>query len=86
MGGGKAAATGIKPGQRPPFEEVGKHPLLGLPVGIESQLHQYQPRTIPQESGKECPVALGKADKGQQRVASGHRAVKIESVNPSHAT
>ena len=64
-------------------KEMGKHPLLGFPVGIEPQLHQHQQGSIATESPQKAPPPAGKADEVEQGVAGGERSVEIGKEQPA---
>lgn len=66
-------------------EKIRKYLLLRLIIGVQMQLHQYQQRTVKQKSHKETDVATGKADKVDEGIARGQRAVKVESKNLFHS-
>ena len=76
---GEGGAKGIETGKRHASEEVGKHLLLSLIVGIQFQLHQYQQGGIQGKAHTHAHRATGKAYEGQQRVGMGERAVEVEN-------
>ena len=78
---GERLAERIEVALKHAAEVVAEEPFLRAPVVGEVQFHQHEQRTEEQQAAKECPPPAGVADEEQQRVASGQRAVEIESRN-----
>ena len=78
---GKARTEVVKLVDPHPLEEPGKDPLLRLPVGVASQLHQYEDGSEAQDARQHTACAEDIADKLDERVASCQRSVEVESVD-----
>jgi hypothetical protein len=57
---------------------VGEDVLLGFPVGVQMQEHQYQLRGRAEEAGIVAYWTAGPLDEGQERVTRGQRSVKVK--------